>query len=279
MSRPQKQSVEYFPHFCVSGKTIFILKTRHGNNGYAFWFQLLEELGSSNGHYLDLNSEEYCEFLSAKTLVSVTEMMSVLDLLSRLDAIDQRLWQKKIVWSQNFVDNLAQVYAKRVVSAPEKPVSVTETLVSGDGNPQSKVKESKVNIYDDKSSSGEITIKSMPITLEELNDGEVTYESFEAKTPKKYKGKSKSYARIAITYLQLRNEGGNVLRYYPDIKELWELAEKTIKPDNIEKEIIARIKVFKLYQESKNLQWGLAGIIKHWNRIMTEYYQEVKDQL
>lgn len=146
MARPRKQTVDYFPHMCNHGKTIYVLEKKYEARGYAFWFKLLEEIGKKDGHYLDLDDETELEFLAAKTWFSASETIEVLDLLSRLEAIDKELWeQRHIVWIQNFVDNISTVYEKRVVSAPEKPVSVSETVVSTDRNPQSKVKYSKVN--------------------------------------------------------------------------------------------------------------------------------------
>ncbi|QRN86833.1 conserved phage C-terminal domain-containing protein [Clostridia bacterium] len=70
---------------------------------------------------------------------------NVLNLLSSLGAIDKELWdKKKIVWSQNFVDGIADVYKKRYAETPRKPSFRTENLVSDTENTQSKVKESKV---------------------------------------------------------------------------------------------------------------------------------------
>jgi hypothetical protein len=125
--------------------------------------------------------------------------------------------------------------------------------------------------YDDKSSRLKITYRDMPISLEELNDGDITYEEEFAKTPKKYKGLTKAYARIAIKYLQLRGEGGNVLRYYPDIKELWSFAASAVKPENIEAEIMGRIEAYKKQQEAEGLDWALGGVVKNWNKILTNH--------
>jgi hypothetical protein len=145
MARPRKQTVDYFPHMCNHGKTIFILEQKYQAKGYAFWFKLLEELGKKEGHYLDFLDVAEIEYFSAKTWVSVTETTEILNLLSELGAIDKELWeQKRIVWCQNFVDNLFSVYDKRTVSAPEKPVSVEKTIVSDVRNPYSRVKDSKV---------------------------------------------------------------------------------------------------------------------------------------
>lgn len=156
MARPKKKGVDYFPHDCITGKTIFILEQKFGNDGYAFWFKLLEFIGTKEGHYLDCNDPEDMEFLQAKTHLSGVIICSILDLLSNMRAIDRELWEKKIVWSQKFVDNISDVYLNRRIETPRRP---SFYIVSTDQNPatlhfsaqptlkstQSKVKESKVN--------------------------------------------------------------------------------------------------------------------------------------
>jgi len=152
MARPQKQTVDYFPHFANSGKTIFILENKFGNNGYAFWFKLLEILATTEGHYFRVENSIDWEFLLAKTKVDSETATEILNTLANLEAIDKGLWDKKIVWVQKFVDNLAEVYRKRKISAPIKPLNdsfrdgnPTREVVNDVINPQSKVKESKVN--------------------------------------------------------------------------------------------------------------------------------------
>lgn len=150
MPRPSKCVVDYFPHFVRSGKTMFTLEARFGNDGYAFWFKLLEMLGGADGHFLDLNRPDDWEFLLAKTRVSDVIADGILSMLSRLDAIDSVLWEKRIVWSQNFVEFLSPVYKRRSVCAPTKPADGGLCIqkpqpngISADIYPQSKVKESK----------------------------------------------------------------------------------------------------------------------------------------
>ena len=48
MARPAKLTVDYFPHIINQGKTIFIIENNYGNDGYAFWFKLLELLGATD---------------------------------------------------------------------------------------------------------------------------------------------------------------------------------------------------------------------------------------
>ncbi len=121
MARPTKYVVEYFPHYCQHGKTMFIIESRYGNNGYAFWFKLLETLGAARGHYLTLTNPLDIEFLGAKTRLSVVETTALLNLLAELESIDKNLWEKKIVWSQHLVENLDEVYANRKGLTPDKP--------------------------------------------------------------------------------------------------------------------------------------------------------------
>lgn len=146
MARPTTNTVDYFSHDCQHKQTIFILESRYGNNGYAFWFKLLEMLGATPDHFIDCNNDVSCEFLAAKTNSTWCFCSEVLDLLAKLQAICPDLWTQKIVWSQKFVDRLAGVYKKRGKESPVKPsfcnrndttpvVPVTET-------PQSKVKDS-----------------------------------------------------------------------------------------------------------------------------------------
>lgn len=158
MARPKKQTVEYFPHFVLSGKTIFILESCFGNDGYAFWFKLLELLGATDGHVYNCRNTAEWEFLLAKTHVSNDIACRILQKLADLDAIDSELWEEELIWSDNFVKNLLPLYSNRKSSLPQKPISTSRNPISGElllvetphreittaENTQSKVEESKV---------------------------------------------------------------------------------------------------------------------------------------
>ena len=121
MARPAKTKVDYFPHVTHSGKTIAILEARWGNDGYAFWFKLLELLGDSNDFAYNCNHSADWEYLLSKTRVTEAVALAILDKLAEIDAIDAGLWTQKIVWSDNFVRNLEPVFEKRKRQAPQKP--------------------------------------------------------------------------------------------------------------------------------------------------------------
>lgn len=150
MARPTKATVEYFPHYAKYGKTLTILQNRFGNDGYAVWFKTLEQLAGAENHYINLQSDVDLEVYAITMGVSKEFLYTIMELLSTLKAIDQKLWEKRIIWSQNFVDNLADLYKRRIVSVPIKPVidDINEVNVYGNpekcnSNPQSKVKERK----------------------------------------------------------------------------------------------------------------------------------------
>jgi len=151
MARPIKNTVDYFPHIIQNGKTIFILESKYGNDGYAFWFKLLELLGSSHDHVYDYNNLADWEFLLAKTKVNAEMANNILKTLADLEAIDKELLKKKLIWCDNFVKGIEDVYKRRKVDIPQKPVNVNINPVSVNGNPvnvnknrQSKVKYIKV---------------------------------------------------------------------------------------------------------------------------------------
>ncbi len=153
MARPQKQTVDYFPHEANAsdGDTLTILQSRFGNDGYSFWFKLLEKLSSSENHVIDCRNPVRWQLLLAKTSVNEERGSAIMDLLCELEAIDAQLWREsKIIWCQKLVNNVADVYKNRNRPVPERPVSPNnlvsseKTPVSTPNNPQTKVKETKV---------------------------------------------------------------------------------------------------------------------------------------
>jgi len=157
MARPMKHGVDYFSHDVdtCSKKTMTILEQRFGNDGYAFWFKLLEILGTSETLSFSADNDDDWLVLVTKTRVSAEKASETLDLLARLGAIDAELWKHRIIWVQKFVDRLAPVYDKRKTLIPQKPElperkpslrdeNTGLREVSGAISTQSKVKERRV---------------------------------------------------------------------------------------------------------------------------------------
>lgn len=121
MPRPQKQTVDYFPHMTVHGKTIMILMNEYGNDGYAFWFQLLELLCVSEGQSYSFETPAAWKLMLAKTHSTDINAKGILELLSQIGAIDLDLYEHHVIWVQNLVDNLDPMYSRRDSGKPSKP--------------------------------------------------------------------------------------------------------------------------------------------------------------
>jgi hypothetical protein len=156
MARPKKNTVDYFPHYISEGKKIFIIEGQYGNDGYAVWFKILERLAKAENHYINLNDENELLYLSTKCHLTTERLISILDLLAKLDIINKDLWAKKIIWNQEFINSIQDVYNSRKSKCMDLPgllehlslhegVSGLETIVSSIKNTQSKVKETKLN--------------------------------------------------------------------------------------------------------------------------------------
>lgn len=124
MPREKRDTVEYFPHYAKpgGGKTKRLLFKEFGHAGKSCWFELLEILADSDGHYLDLRED--IDWLDVVETLQIDEETAkrFFDFLVRLGKIDAELWEKKVVWCQNLVNEVEHVYRNRRRKAPKKPV-------------------------------------------------------------------------------------------------------------------------------------------------------------
>ena len=140
MARPKRQTVDYFPHFCKSGRTIFILEGLYGNDGYAFWYKLLETLGESEGHCYDCSTTSNWSFLISRARVSDERAREIIATLVELGKIDAELWNEhSVIWVPRFVENLTDLYRKRATGIPDKP------SFRGENYPKTGVSAEKTN--------------------------------------------------------------------------------------------------------------------------------------
>jgi DnaD/phage-associated family protein len=159
MARPKSNTVLYFAHDvdASSRKTLTVIENNFGNAGYAFWYKLLEWLGgSSEEHCFDARKTADLEFISNRCGSDVETGTKILQKLADVGAIDSVLWDHRIIWCQNFIDRLTELYKRRSRELPVKPsycnnnchhkgVIVENEGVSVTITPQSKVNETKVN--------------------------------------------------------------------------------------------------------------------------------------
>jgi hypothetical protein len=131
-----KETVNYFPHMCNAseGRTLYIMEHKYGNDGYTFWFKLLELLGSTAGHAFDFSDRENWQFLVARTRAPEEKARDMLKTLADVGAIDPDLYEIGVIWSDNFVLGLTQVYQKRTGEIPEKPTPDVVMSTRGKSN-------------------------------------------------------------------------------------------------------------------------------------------------
>lgn len=156
MARPERKTVDYFPHFISDGKKMFFIESKYGNDGYAVWFKLLESLASTDDHFLDLSNPMDLMFMSAKCRVTDEALKNILNDLSTIGEIDKEMWNIGIVWSDKFVSSIEDAYRKRssklqtLLGLRQHLISIgriisAETPVKGVRNTQRKEKETKVD--------------------------------------------------------------------------------------------------------------------------------------
>lgn len=164
MARPKKNNVEYFPHTVTHGKKMSYIEKKYKNDGYATWFKILEELGNTDNHYLNLSDDVQIMFLSDKCLISEGLLIDIINDLVRLKEFDAELWNdNKIIYCEKFTDSIEDAYSKRkndcinkdeliqlliglgvrkLNKSSDKP---NKSSQSGVKKPQSKVEYTKVN--------------------------------------------------------------------------------------------------------------------------------------
>ena len=173
MARPERKTVDYFPHYISDGKKMFFIEHKYGNDGYATWFKLLEILASTENHYLLLENEADVLYVSAKCRILPDVLLSIIDDLCTIGEINKTAWSKKILWSDRFIESIQDAYSRRTnkcitydglcmlfpsLCSTETPLDVKKTY----RNPQSKVNEIKVNERIENSLMSEVETSNVP---------------------------------------------------------------------------------------------------------------------
>jgi len=124
MARPKKNTADYFPHLCNHGKKMGFIERRHGNDGYATWYKLLEKLAQAHDHFLDLEDEIEVDFLADFCLVEPVKLRGIIADLVKLGALNSEAWGYGIVYSDVLLESLADLYARR----KDKPRALVSIL-------------------------------------------------------------------------------------------------------------------------------------------------------
>ena len=153
MARKKKNHVDYFPHDTHQSKAVRTISKTYGNDGYAFYYKLRELLGRTDNYNYDLSQRiDWFDFLGEMD-VEEQQAQELIEFLVTIGELDKELWnEEKRLWSNSLIEDISDVYDKRVAEIPDKysfrdgnTHSRSGNHSLGDGSTQSRVKEKKVN--------------------------------------------------------------------------------------------------------------------------------------
>mgnify|MGYP000005767419 CR=1 FL=1 len=153
MARKKKNHVDYFPHDTHQSKAVRTISKTYGNDGYAFYYKLRELLGRTENYNYDLSkSIDWLDFIGEMD-VEEQQAKKLIEFLVTIGELDKELWeQESRLWSNSLIEDISDVYDKRVAEIPDKysfrdgnTHSRSGNHSLGDGSTQSRVKEKKVN--------------------------------------------------------------------------------------------------------------------------------------
>lgn len=112
MARPYKNSACWFPHDAGSSRnsnTIEALENLYGNDGYAFWFKLLEILSSTDGLYIDCKDPAQWMRLLSRVRMEEEKANRCFDVLVTYGTISREYWENdRVVWCPELVRRLIE---------------------------------------------------------------------------------------------------------------------------------------------------------------------------
>ena len=107
MARTARNNIDYFPHEVVHGKKMYIIENTYGNDGYAVWFKMLEQLGKNDYHYINIKDDMQKLYLASVFKVDEEKMIKIITDLAKIGAVHQNLFLRfGIIYSEKFVEYL-----------------------------------------------------------------------------------------------------------------------------------------------------------------------------
>lgn len=156
MARPIKEGLDYFPldvDFAVNDKTEAIMG-EFGPKGVLFMIYLLSAV-YQNGYYLQWNKLKQMQLANRIEGVSPELANQIVNRLIAYGTFSEELFNSaKVLTSQRIQETYEDATKRRKSQKPTKywinvDINKDTSVVNVDINTQSKVKESKVNNYDD----------------------------------------------------------------------------------------------------------------------------------
>ena len=148
MARPRKQGMDYFPHDCDSRNDLKIRKLRavYGNDGYATYFILLENIYRQKHYELEIMDEETILILSEECKLDVQNFKQILLKCIDLELFDKKAYEERKVLTSDAIkkrtEPIETARNRKREWSNSKGLGVMDVQNTGEST-QSKVKESK----------------------------------------------------------------------------------------------------------------------------------------
>jgi spore germination protein YaaH len=152
MARPKKEGMDYFPHDtdAVNDEKIEALRYLYGNDGYAFYFILLERIYRTKNFELDVSDAETIQILSRKVGVNEEKFHQMLETSLKRGCFDKQAYEESHVLTSEGIKKRASVVVEKRVKMRDKYQSSKDSVSDAETTqetevetPQSKEKESK----------------------------------------------------------------------------------------------------------------------------------------
>jgi hypothetical protein len=166
MARPERHDVDYFPFFVKSGKTLDYLELKYGPEGTGYFTNILRFLSTTPDHHFCIKNEtDMVIFLSRIKSSDEQKTMDIINIMVKTGKLDKELWEKhRVIVSEAFLNSLEEAYRyrnNRIITIDEIRAKFENHEgksqnhkgngenhegkgLNHTGNPQSKVKKSKV---------------------------------------------------------------------------------------------------------------------------------------
>lgn len=195
MARPLKEGMDYFPHDtdAVNDEKIEALRSLYGNDGYAFYFIMLERIYRSKNFEIDVSDaetkEEIFQILSRKILVSKERLEQIFQTALKWNCFDQKWYDEKGIISSKGIKRRAGLVTEKRESMRarynqnKEDISAAEITQGTEGEtPQSKEKKRKDiyivdseylwSLYPDKSGK-QNAMKKLPKLIKEYGKDQI----------------------------------------------------------------------------------------------------------
>jgi len=185
MARPQKDGMDYFPHDsdAVNDEKIEALRVLYGNDGYAFYFILLERIYRTAEFELDISDAETIQILCRKVAVTQEQFDRMLETALKRKCFDRDAYEQRGVLTSSGIKKRASVVQEKRENMRSKYKKVSDAETTPETKVETPQRKGKGRLKESKEEEILKESKEEEI-LKESKEEEILKESKEEKSTK-----------------------------------------------------------------------------------------------